>query len=114
MLIVEDTFLIAELIATTLAGNSYTIVGPVPRLREAAALAKSEQLDGALLDLNLHGELCFPVAEALAIRAVPFAFLTGYDNTAFPPAWKGVPCLVKPFELAALTGLAERLFRGRS
>lgn len=89
-------------------------MGPVPRLREATVLAESERLDGALLDVNLHGELCFPVAERLATRAVPFAFLTGYDDTALPPAWKDVPCLVKPFELSALTSLAERLFRGSS
>ncbi|MBW3536028.1 MAG: baseplate J/gp47 family protein, partial [Gemmatimonadetes bacterium] len=36
----------------------------------------------ALLDVNLgHGQTSYPVAEVLAARGIPFAFLTGYGAT---------------------------------
>ena len=48
-------------------------------------LAEQEALDGAVLDVNLNGDWCFPIAEALRRRDVPFIFLTGYDDAAIIP-----------------------------
>ncbi|MGH7190853.1 MAG: hypothetical protein ACREF0_16920, partial [Acetobacteraceae bacterium] len=56
-------------------------------------------------------ERCFPIAEALAARDVPFAFLTGYGESALPPAWQAVPRLSKPLDFSALVQLARQLFR---
>lgn len=111
VLVVEDTFLVAETIADALQEEGCVVVGPVPRVAEGVALASDERLDGALLDVNLSGEHCFPIAEALSARGVPFAFLTGYGDGALPPAWQTVPRLNKPFDLSALVALAGRLFR---
>jgi hypothetical protein len=69
------------------------IIGPVPRLAQGLALATTASLDGALLDINLAGERCFPIAEALAARDIPFAFLTGYGDFAIPPEYRGAPRL---------------------
>lgn len=103
--------LVAEMIAEALQEEGCAVVGPVPRLREGVALASEERLDGALLDVNLAGEHCFPIAEALTARGVPFAFLTGYGDGALPPAWQGVPRLGKPFDLGALVALVGQLFQ---
>jgi DNA-binding response OmpR family regulator len=77
VLVVEDALLIADLITEALRDHGCSVVGPVPRLGQGSALATVEQLDGALLDVNLAGERCFPIAQALAARGIPFAFLTG-------------------------------------
>lgn len=111
VLVVEDSLLIADTIVDALAEEGCVVVGPVPRVADAVAVASDERLDGALLDVNLSGERCFPVAEALARRDVPFAFLTGYGESAIPPAWQAVPRLSKPLDFSALVRLAKQLFR---
>ena len=96
ILVVEDAMLIAELLAELLTDHGYEVVGPAPRLSRALAYAKQERLDGALLDVNLAGEQCFPVASLLAVRDIPFAFLSGYGEGVIPPEFQGAPRLSKP------------------
>jgi len=33
-----------------------------------------------VLDVNLNGQMSYPIADALAARAVPFVFSTGHDK----------------------------------
>jgi CheY-like chemotaxis protein len=80
ILVVEDNFLVAEVIRDMLAASGCVIVGPVARLDEGVRLAGLEALDGAVLDVNLNGERCYPIARALRDRGVPYLFLTGYDD----------------------------------
>ena len=76
-------------------------------------LAATPGLDGALLDINLAGENCFPIADALAARGVPFMFLTGYGATVLPAPYRDVPCLPKPFNLTEMHTLVKRRFQSR-
>jgi CheY-like chemotaxis protein len=80
ILVVEDNFLVAEVIRDMLAASGCVIVGPVGRLDEGVRLAGQEALDGAVLDVNLNGERCYPIARALRDRGEPYVFLTGYDD----------------------------------
>lgn len=81
VLVVEDNFLIAEYVCELLAEHGCEVVGPVGRVAAGLKLVEGGvPVDGAVLDINLDGELCFPIAAALARRAVPFVFLTGYDD----------------------------------
>ena len=99
VLVVEDTLMVAEVIAETLEMAGVTVIGPVGRVGTALALAERETLDGALLDVNLAGENSGPVAEALRARGIPFIFLTGYgDTSALPPAFRHAPHMAKPFQ----------------
>jgi DNA-binding response OmpR family regulator len=111
ILVVEDSVLIADVIVQTLGDLGCTIIGPVPRLARGLTLATTEHLDGALLDINLAGERCFPIAEALAARGIPFAFLTGYGDFGTPIEYRGAPWLAKPFSMASLVELVARSFR---
>lgn len=111
VLVVEDTFLIADLIVETLREQGCSVVGPAARLQQGLALVEGQPLDGALLDVNLAGELCYPIADALAHRGVPFVFLSGYGDAGIPPEYRQVPRLTKPFTLAELVALAGRHFR---
>lgn len=85
VLIVEDNFLVAEHIKSVLEVSGSTVVGPVGRLRDGLRLASEETLDGAVLDINLHGDRSFPIADALRKRGIPFVFLTGYDSSEVLP-----------------------------
>jgi DNA-binding response OmpR family regulator len=113
ILVVEDTLLIADLIVEELELVGCEVVGPAPRVESGLALALAERLDGALLDVNLNGEMCFPIADVLAQRGVPMAFLTGYGEGTLPPAYRHVPRLVKPFRVDELASLVRSQFAGR-
>ena len=46
-------------------------------------------LDGAILDIDLHGQPSFAVADALQARGIPFVFTTGYGSSMIPePYWR--------------------------
>jgi CheY-like chemotaxis protein len=81
ILVVEDNFLAAEVVRDLLESSGCAVVGPVGRIADALRLAEH----GAILDVNLNGERCFPIALALRQRGVPFVFLTGYDDEAIIP-----------------------------
>ena len=109
ILVVEDNFLAAEVVRDLLESGGCSVVGPVGRIADALRLAENEALDGAILDVNLNGERCFPIALALRQRGVPFVFLTGYDDeTIIPVELRPTPRLGKPvFGPQLLAVLAE-------
>lgn len=80
VLIAEDEFLLADDIAFWLERAGATVVGPLPSVeRTLARLNGSTEIDVAVLDINLNGELIYPVADVLAKRSVPVVFYTGYN-----------------------------------
>ena len=66
VLVVEDEGLIAMLIESQFEDLGHEVIGTAARLREALDLARTLDLDLAVLDVNLAGELSYPVAECLA------------------------------------------------
>lgn len=80
----------------------YVVVGPALGLRKAIELAKSELLDGAVLDINLTNGRSFPVAEILRTRNVPFVFATGYGSQGLEPPFEDASVLAKPYSRASL------------
>ena len=98
ILVVEDNFLIAEMLQAFLLDRGCIVVGPVGRVA-AALTAVDAELDGALLDMNLAGEYCFPIATRLEELDVPFVFVTGYDDERIIPVeFRSVPRLSKPLD----------------
>jgi CheY-like chemotaxis protein len=112
ILVVEDNFLIAEHLCSMLENQGCDVVGPVPRLAQALALVRSgEAIDGAVLDINLDGQLCFQAAAVLAERGVPFLFLTGYDDRAIVPGeFAARPVLSKPLDERRLIEMVAATF----
>ena len=102
VLVVEDEELVAMMLADLLMELNYGVLGPVGELTRALALVKEAAPHAALLDVSLHGVASFPLAEALQAKGVPFAFTTGYGERDFPPAFRQVPRLSKPFDLPEL------------
>ncbi len=109
ILVVEDEFLLAIDIESAIRQAGGEVVGPVVSLEEAVATAEREQLNAAVLDLNLRGEMSYPVAEVLKSRHIPFLFATGYTENRLPQSLQCRPCLRKPFTWGALTSALERL-----
>src|SRR5207253_1547960 len=57
VLLVEDETVVAIMMSDTLAEQGISVVGPFAGTREAIAAAGDKDLHGAVLDVNLNGEL---------------------------------------------------------
>ena len=66
ILVVEDEALIAVMVEDMLSEMGSIVVGPAATIEQALALARAEEIDGAVLDVNVRGERIDPVADALA------------------------------------------------
>ena len=98
VLIVEDSFLVVMGLEDLFEQLGWTLVGPASRLDEALALARTESFDAALVDINLAGEMSWPVAAVLQARHIPFAFSTGYNaDLPLPANLQGTAMVRKPF-----------------
>ena len=97
ILVVEDEMLIGMLLEDMLTDLGHEVAAVVPRLKDALAAVERETYDMAVLDVHLHGESAFPVAEALIAKGVPFVFATGYGERGLPENYRGRPVLQKPF-----------------
>ena len=81
ILVVEDEVLLAMELEAMLRRLGCQVVGPARSLEEAMRLATTEPvLHAAILDVNLAGEMVFPVADLLATRGVPIVLATGYGS----------------------------------
>ncbi len=87
VLVVEDDYLVAMDIARALERAGAEVI--------------------AILDINLGGEMAFPVADALMARGVPFIFATGYDAQVIPLRFTHVKRCEKPM---ASEQICEALF----
>jgi CheY-like chemotaxis protein len=105
---VEDEYFLAQDIVQGLRAEGADVVGPVGAVCDALDLIDAtERIDAAVLDLNLRGELAYPVADALTERGVPFVFATGYDQSYIPERYNSVARFEKPVRMA---DVARRLF----
>lgn len=97
ILLVEDEALVAMLLEDMVADLGAIVVGPESQLDLAIARAEQAGIDAAILDINLHGQRSYGVADVLKLRGVPFAFATGYGESGVDPSHRGVPVLIKPY-----------------
>ena len=110
LLVVEDDVLVCMLLEDMLAELGCEIV-PAAHLKEALALASGETLDAALLDINLRGETSYLVADDLAERRIPFAFVTGYGSTAVREDYRSRPLIQKPMRDTDLLRVISSMLR---
>lgn len=90
-----------------------TVLGPAASLDEARSLLEGSSPNVAVLDVNLNGELVFPLAEELHARRIPYVFATAYadDERLFPDSTRAAPRLAKPVLPNTLLAQIERMLR---
>ncbi|MBW0145468.1 response regulator [Sphingomicrobium clamense] len=104
VLIVEDSPVIAVDAEQRLQDDGWFVVGPAYDMDQAIDLAKREQFDAAVLDLNIRGEKSFAVMQILHERNIPFLITSGYADWSMPEEWRDRPRLQKPYKLGSLVG----------
>lgn len=97
VLVVEDDYFIADDMACQLAADGAEVIGPAASVDAAIRLIeRAEHIDGAVVDVNLQGVMCWPVADELLRRATPFVFATGYDRASIPTRYAAIARCEKP------------------
>ena len=100
ILVVEDDYLVASALASLLEEAGASVVGPVGRADDALCLLEKEQdpVHAAILDVDLHGQQSYSVADALVQRNIRFVFATGYAEEALDRRYQRYPRCQKPLD----------------
>jgi CheY-like chemotaxis protein len=111
VLLVEDEMMVALLTESMLVELGHEVTGPIGRLHRAVAMAERENLDFAVIDVNINGGKAYPVAAALAARGIPFIFATGYGRAGLAAPFEDSPMLQKPYRFEDLCAAIEAVRR---
>jgi CheY-like chemotaxis protein len=116
ILVVDDETLIAMLLEDLLLDLGCTVIGPAGSVAQSLALVhgSGRMPDGALLDINLRGELVYPVADVLTARGVPFVFITGNALHGIDPRYAAIPAVAKPFSSKTITDVVKSFEKRRN
>jgi DNA-binding response OmpR family regulator len=109
VLVLEDEPLIAIMIRDWLAELGCETLGPAQTVQAALALIESSLPDAAILDISLGNQDCYPVADRLQDRVVPFVFATGSSGDNIVSRHQAAPRLSKPFSFEAVSGVIGKL-----
>ena len=106
LLLVEDDYFVADDFARSLEAAGARVVGPAATVPDALDLiSRTENLDGAILDINLRGAPSYEVADALCARGIALVFATGYDRHVVPTRYAEIPVCEKPIDPAECSAL---------
>jgi two-component sensor histidine kinase/CheY-like chemotaxis protein len=112
LLLVEDELVVGVFMQELLEAIGYRSTEPIGRLSDALAAAQRERFRGAVLDMNLNGEIVYPLAELLTAQNVPFIFVTGYAPRSVDARFTAVPILQKPVLQDDLAAILEDVLAG--
>lgn len=95
VVVVEDEYFLADDVSRALARGGARVLGPVATVERAREII-ADRVDAAVLDVDLRGEVVFPIADLLVERGAAVVFLTGYEKHDIPDRFRDRPHLRKP------------------
>lgn len=102
ILVIEDDPIVAMHVEEVLGALGFRDIKIAYDLASAMAVISAKLPALALLDVNIRGDLVFPIAAALREHRIPFVFVTGRAREDLPVEWSGHPVLAKPLSPKAL------------
>jgi CheY-like chemotaxis protein len=102
ILLIEDEVFIRMMLVQMVEELGHKVVAEASSVDVGQSLAKTEEYDLAILDINLQGFNVWPVAEVVMDRGLPFFFLSGYSPEVVPDGFNGTLLLNKPCTLKML------------
>jgi DNA-binding response OmpR family regulator len=113
VLLVEDTWHVAQALKSVLENCGMDIVGPVATIADAELLLARRTPDLAVVDINLRGEMSYELIDQLHRQNIPVVVVSGYE--VLPQlAGKVIATLVKPIRAGALLGILRGIARERA
>ena len=111
ILLVEDSPIVSDATEQMLQDLGYVVIGPANTMATALEVSQSEEIDIAIVDINIRGAKAYSVLKILDARQIPFILTSGYAGWDLPVEWLGRPRLLKPYSpellAAAINSLAN-------
>ncbi len=101
-MIVEDEALVAMALEDQLIDLGRSVVAVCTTVADALKAITEHAPDAAILDVNLGGELVYPVADRLLAAGIPFVMITGYGRESIDREYSSIDILEKPIDRKAL------------
>ncbi|HEV7121950.1 MAG TPA: response regulator [Rhodanobacter sp.] len=111
-IVVEDEFMLAEILADALATLGCEVLGSAANVDDGVRLAGESLCDFAIVDLNLKGKMAFPVLDRLHERGIPYLMATGAFAEDIPQRYLGAARLSKPYDVRELQRALGQLMPG--
>ena len=109
VLIIENNFLIAEMVHDMVRDLGYSVTKTAYRLPSALKEIGKDNFDCALVNIGIDAEKHgIDIADVLKEFGVPFGFITGYTHS-LAERHVDVPLLEKPFSAEQLRDFLDRL-----
>jgi CheY-like chemotaxis protein len=99
VLIVEDEPLISMMLEDFLDTLGHQVAASCDSIGDAMERVEQGGFDIAILDVNLKGELIWPVADRLQDRNIPYVLATGGHIEPPPSRHADAPVLSKPYTI---------------
>lgn len=115
ILIVEDEAMIGFALEMELEDTGAAPIGPATTLSAALDMLDQNQIDGAILDIDLNGLDVYPFADHLIERGISFVFHTGHGKRQeLRDIYPGVPVCIKPTSKDEVLSALGKVFRDRA
>lgn len=107
VLVVEDSWHVAQALKTLLEELSVSVAGPAATLDEAERLLAARAPDVAIVDINLKGEMAYGLIDRLNEIGVRVVVISGYAVPQVAQA-KVAAVLQKPFSARSLLAILRQ------
>ncbi|MFN3618805.1 response regulator [Sphingorhabdus sp.] len=108
ILLVEDEAIIAMMLEDMVVKLEGIAIGPATNVQSGMDMARMEDFDAAVLDVNLGDGTSIEIADLLTERHIPFILATGYDATT--QNTHKAPILQKPYMMRDLELALSQIF----
>ena len=99
VLVVEENQRTLDVLCNLVRDSGCEVAGSAATIDKAVALAENEALDGAVLDIDMHGSPTFAICQALHERHIPFLVLTAHPESAsVEHPWAARGLIAKPLD----------------
>jgi DNA-binding NtrC family response regulator len=115
VLVLEDEPILGFTLEDMLAFLGCGPVTIATRLQQAEDEVARNEVDVAILDVNIHGERSYAIADLVASKSIPYIFASGYGDTEHPQAHRAIPTVTKPYTVDEIErALGEALAQAQS
>jgi len=112
VLVIEDSWNVANRIASILEAAGANVLGPVPSVGRALEVIRGETVNLALVDMNLREAFADDVITELVNRKIPFVIVTAYEILPTNADTYAAAIVRKPVDAEELVALVSRFVAG--
>jgi CheY-like chemotaxis protein len=114
ILVVEDEPIIAELLADMLMELGCATVWATDTVAEALGFLAQHSPDLAVLDVHLHGDVSYAIADRLKQTGIPYIFSSGHPASELGDVVGSDICISMPYTIDVLESALTAALQDRA